>query len=163
MDRWTASDASGMSQRLYPRGATVRSRSSSDIRMTPSSQGPVRLFRYPQSFATNRVPGALALIYGRGRAAHPPSSLRPRLRLGFVWMRRVLFLLSLALIVVLVAAPVALGHDGGQGTYGEADDKVVTNAGFILIAFFPLFVLVMSLLQWRLEKRKERRKKTLPP
>jgi len=29
--------------------------------------------------------------------------------------------------------------------------------------FFPLFVLVMSLLQWRLEKRKERRKKTLPP
>jgi hypothetical protein len=73
-------------------------------------------------------------------------------------MRRVLFLLSLALVVGLVAAPVALGHDGGQGTWGEANDKVVTNAGFILIAFFPLFVLVMSLLQMSLDKRKDRRK-----
>ena len=51
----------------------------------------------------------------------------------------------------------------GEGTYGEADDKVVTNAGFVIIIFFPLFILVMSLLQWRLEKRKARRKKTLPP
>ena len=49
-------------------------------------------------------------------------------------------------------------HDGGLGTYGEANDKVVTNAGFILIAFFPLFVAAMSLIQWRLEKRKDRRK-----
>jgi hypothetical protein len=55
-------------------------------------------------------------------------------------------------------APAALAHDGGQGTYGETSDKVVTNAGFIVIAFFPLFILVMSLLQWRLEKRKEARK-----
>ena len=52
-------------------------------------------------------------------------------------MRRVLFLLSLALIVALVVAPVALGHDGGEGTYGETNDKVVTNAGFILIAVLP--------------------------
>jgi hypothetical protein len=55
-------------------------------------------------------------------------------------------------------APAALAHDGGQGTYGETSDKVVTNAGFIVIGFFPLFILVMSLLQWRLEKRKEARK-----
>ena len=74
-------------------------------------------------------------------------------------MRRVLFLLSLALVVALVVAPVALGHDGGEGTYGETNDKVVTNAGFILIAFFPLFVLVMSMGQMALDKRKDRRKK----
>ena len=74
-------------------------------------------------------------------------------------MRRVLLLLSLALVVVLVAAPVAFGHDGGQGLYGETNDKVVTNAGFILIAFFPLFVLVMSLIQMSLDRRKDRRKK----
>jgi O-antigen/teichoic acid export membrane protein len=74
-------------------------------------------------------------------------------------MRRVLFLLSLALVVVLVAAPVALGHDGGEGTYGETNDKVVTNAGFILIIFFPLLVFLLSMLQGRLDKRKAARKK----
>jgi hypothetical protein len=73
-------------------------------------------------------------------------------------MRRVLPILTLALTCALVLAPMALAHDGGQGTYGEANDKVVTNAGFILIAFFPAFILVMSLLQGALDKRKERRK-----
>jgi hypothetical protein len=73
-------------------------------------------------------------------------------------MRRVLPVLLLALTVVLVAAPLALAHDGGEGTYGPTNDKVVTNAGFILIAFFPLFVFAMSMLQMALDRRKERRK-----
>ena len=61
-------------------------------------------------------------------------------------------------LLVLVPAALASAPNGGEGTYGEADDKVVTNAGFIVIAFFPTFILVMSLLQWRLDKRKEARK-----
>jgi hypothetical protein len=61
-------------------------------------------------------------------------------------------------VCFLLLAPVALAHDGGQGTYGQVDDKVTTKAGFIVIAFFPLFILVMSLLQWQLDKRKARRK-----
>ena len=65
-------------------------------------------------------------------------------------------LLALTMLVVL-AAPV-LAHDGGEGTYGETNDRVVTNAGFILIIFFVMFVFVMSMIQWRLELRKERRK-----
>ena len=73
-------------------------------------------------------------------------------------MRRVLPLLVLAMTVLLVVAPAALAHDGGEGTYGPANDKVVTNAGFILIAFFPLFVFAMSMLQMTLDRRKERRK-----
>ena len=73
-------------------------------------------------------------------------------------MRRVLPVLSLALLAALVVAPVALAHDGGQGTYGETNDKVVTNAGFILIAFFPLFIFAMSMLQMSLDRRKDRRK-----
>lgn len=73
-------------------------------------------------------------------------------------MRRVTPLLLIALAILLIAAPVALGHDGGEGTYGETNDKVVTNAGFILIAFFPLFVFAMSMLQMALDRRKERRK-----
>jgi hypothetical protein len=65
----------------------------------------------------------------------------------------------LTLAILAVTAPAALAHDGGEGWWGETNDKVITNAGFILIAFFPLFVLVMSLLQWKLEKRKDARKK----
>ena len=73
-------------------------------------------------------------------------------------MRRTTLLLAMTALVLALSAVPALAHDGGEGLYGPADDRVVTNAGFILIAFFPLFILVMSLLQWRLEKRKERRK-----
>ncbi|HZV73846.1 MAG TPA: hypothetical protein VFF79_09050 [Conexibacter sp.] len=62
------------------------------------------------------------------------------------------------LLLVLAPAALASAPNGGQGTYGEADDKVVTNAGFIVIAFFPTLVLVLSLLQWRLDKRKDARK-----
>lgn len=65
----------------------------------------------------------------------------------------------LTLALLAITAPAALAHDGGEGWWGETNDKVITNAGFILIAFFPLFVLCMSLLQWKLEKRKDVRKK----
>jgi hypothetical protein len=66
----------------------------------------------------------------------------------------------LTLWLLALSAPAALaypGHDNGLGTYGETTDKVVTNAGFILIAGFPLLVLLLTLLQSRLEKRKDRR------
>ena len=62
-----------------------------------------------------------------------------------------------AWLFLVGAAPALAGHDQGQGTYGPASDKVVTNVGFILIAGFPLLVLLLSLLQGHLEKRKYRR------
>jgi hypothetical protein len=73
-------------------------------------------------------------------------------------MSRTLTTLSATVLSFALLASNALALDSGQGTYGEAGDKVVTNAGFILIGFFPLFILLMSLLQWRLEKRKYARK-----
>jgi hypothetical protein len=73
-------------------------------------------------------------------------------------MRRLPAALTSVLVLLLVLAPSALAYNDGRGFYGATDDKVVTDAGFILILFFPLFVLAMSLLQWRLEKRKEARK-----
>ena len=67
-------------------------------------------------------------------------------------------LLGVALVVSLVLAPGAYAANDGRGFYGATNDKVVTNAGFILIIFFPTFVFAMSRLQRHLEKRKEARK-----
>ena len=76
-------------------------------------------------------------------------------------MRRLTTTLLLNLTLLALFAPVALAQNSGEGALGEVDDKQVTNAGFILIAFFPLFILLMSLLQWRLDKRKAARKKAV--
>ena len=69
-------------------------------------------------------------------------------------LRRVPASILIAATALLVAAAPALAHDGGEGWYGETNDRVVTNAGFILIIFFPLFIFIVSVIQWRLEKRK---------
>jgi hypothetical protein len=65
---------------------------------------------------------------------------------------------AFSLLAFLLSAPAALAHDGGEGLWGETDDKVITNAGFIIIAGFPLLILILSLIMWRLDKRKDRRK-----
>ncbi len=64
---------------------------------------------------------------------------------------------SAALLALAAPAALARNYDSGEGTYGETDDVVVTNAGFIVIAFFPLLILVLSVVQHRLEKRKDGR------
>jgi hypothetical protein len=63
-----------------------------------------------------------------------------------------------AFLLITRTALAAKGFDGGEGTYGETNDKVVTNAAFMVIAFFPLLIFCCSMLQLRLDKRKERRK-----
>jgi hypothetical protein len=63
-----------------------------------------------------------------------------------------------AMLVPLVVTSVAQATNDGRGFYGATNDKVVTDAGFILIVFFPLFVFAMSMLQRALDKRKEARK-----
>ncbi len=76
-------------------------------------------------------------------------------------MRRIVSTLLLSGLTLLVFAQVALAgseNDHGEGWWGETTDRVVTYAGYILIAFFPLFIFFASLLQWRLDKRKDLRK-----
>jgi hypothetical protein len=68
--------------------------------------------------------------------------------------------LALALICLLLLAPAAMAADG-VGVYGRTDDKVVTFFAFGLIAFFAILVTVLSLIQIRLESRKERRTQDL--
>jgi putative copper export protein len=60
----------------------------------------------------------------------------------------------------LVIAPAAMAADG-VGVYGRTDDKVVTYFAFGLIAFFAILVTVLSLIQIRLENRKDRRTQDL--
>jgi hypothetical protein len=57
-------------------------------------------------------------------------------------------------------APAAMAADG-VGVYGRTDDKVVTFFAFGLIAFFAILVIVLSLIQIRLDNRKERRTQDL--
>ena len=63
-------------------------------------------------------------------------------------------------VVPLLLAPAALAADG-VGVYGRTDDKVVTYFAFGVIAFFAILVTVLSLIQIRLENRKERRTQDL--
>ena len=70
---------------------------------------------------------------------------------------RLVTMLGAALALLLALAPAALAADG-VGLYGRTDDRVVTYAGFILIAFFAILVIVLSLVQTRLENRRERLK-----
>ena len=72
--------------------------------------------------------------------------------------RLLALILPLTLLLALVLAPSALAFNDGRGFYGATDDKVVTDAGLILVVFFPTFIFVMSRLQAHLEKRKEARK-----
>jgi hypothetical protein len=76
-------------------------------------------------------------------------------------MRRLVTTLLLSASTLLVFAQVALAdseNDHGEGWWGETNDRVVTYFGFAVIAFFPLFIFFASLLQWRLDKRKDARK-----
>jgi len=62
-----------------------------------------------------------------------------------------------ALASALLAAPFALA-DNGTGLAGPTDDKTVTFFCFGVIAFFAITVIVLSVIQEKLERRKERRR-----
>ncbi|HKI65729.1 MAG TPA: hypothetical protein VJ989_00490 [Solirubrobacterales bacterium] len=73
---------------------------------------------------------------------------------------RILAALLAALTMLLVAAPAAFAENGA-GLAGPTTDKTITFFCFGVIGFFALLVIVLSLIQGRLEKRKEMRKQTL--
>jgi hypothetical protein len=62
--------------------------------------------------------------------------------------------------LILVAAPAALASEG-VGLAGPTTDKTVTFFCFGVIAFFAALVIVLSLIQNKLEKRKEQRRADL--
>jgi len=74
--------------------------------------------------------------------------------------RRLLAALATAALSLLALAPAAMAADG-EGLYGRADDKVITFSAFAVMAFFAILVIALSLIQLRLDNRKERRKQDL--
>jgi Ni/Fe-hydrogenase subunit HybB-like protein len=65
-------------------------------------------------------------------------------------------LLATLVLTLLLAAP-AMAEKGGEGLYGKTDDKVITNFGFGLMIFFTVLVVGLSIGQYLLEKRKQRK------
>ena len=77
-------------------------------------------------------------------------------------MRRVRLLTAVTYVCVLAltVAPAALAgvrDNGGQGWFGQSTDPAITNTMFMAIAFFPVLIITMSVLQWWLDKRKHAR------
>jgi hypothetical protein len=64
--------------------------------------------------------------------------------------------LCASLALLLATAPAALAENGA-GLAGPVTDKTITFFCFGVIAFFAAIVIVLSLIQGRLEKRKEAR------
>jgi hypothetical protein len=72
-------------------------------------------------------------------------------------------LLTVGLSVVLTLAltvPAAAtdASDNGEGIVGETDDKIITFFSLGVVVFFTVAVIVGSVIQSSLEKRKEQRK-----
>lgn len=62
-----------------------------------------------------------------------------------------------AIVSLLLAAPMALAENG-VGLAGPTTDKTITFFCFGVIAFFAILVTVLTIVQERLERRKEARK-----
>lgn len=73
---------------------------------------------------------------------------------------RTLTAFGLALTALLAPAAPAMAADG-EGLYGRTDDMVIVLFAFGVMAFFTALVIVLSLVQHRLDSRKDRRKQDL--
>jgi hypothetical protein len=76
-------------------------------------------------------------------------------------MRRIATTLPLSIVSLLLLAGPALaaeGNDNGEGLVGETDDKIVTFFSLGVVLFFTAVVIIGSIIQGALDKRKEARK-----
>jgi hypothetical protein len=66
-------------------------------------------------------------------------------------------LLTVAIALLALSAPALAASHSGEGWFGETNDVNITNAMFLTIIFFPTVIVLFSLIQWRLDKRKHAR------
>jgi hypothetical protein len=67
---------------------------------------------------------------------------------------RVTAILAALIAMLALAAPAFAATDDGEGVVGETDDKIVTFVSLGVLLFFIFVVVVGSLIQIRLDKRK---------
>jgi hypothetical protein len=72
-------------------------------------------------------------------------------------MRRITTALTTLFLLAAGEFSAALAQESGAGKI-HATEKIITQWGLGLILFFPIFVATMSLLQHKLDKRKDRKK-----
>ena len=65
-----------------------------------------------------------------------------------------------ALLLLLAVASPAMAADG-VGLAGRTNDKMITFFMFGVIVFFPLLIITLTVIQTRLENRKEQRRSDL--
>jgi uncharacterized membrane protein (DUF441 family) len=75
----------------------------------------------------------------------------------FPAVKRTFAALVSILALMAVVAPAAMAENG-VGLAGPTTDKTVTFFCFGVIAFFAVLPVILSLIQGKLEKRKERRR-----
>jgi hypothetical protein len=81
----------------------------------------------------------------------------PALAVDFQVVKRIASALLSFVALMLVAAPAAMA-DNGVGLAGPTTDKTVTFFCLGVLLFFVAIVVVMSAIQGKLEKRKEKRR-----
>ncbi len=67
-----------------------------------------------------------------------------------------LFVAPVVAMLVFADPALAVTH-GGQGLFGNLDDSQITNAMFFLLGFFPIIIIVFSLIQAALDHRKHKK------
>ncbi|HTX11322.1 MAG TPA: hypothetical protein VME22_22060 [Solirubrobacteraceae bacterium] len=66
-------------------------------------------------------------------------------------------IISASVFLLTFAPPAFAASHAGEGWFGETSDVNIANAMFLVIIFFPTVIIIFSLIQWRLDKRKHAR------
>lgn len=72
-------------------------------------------------------------------------------------IRNRILLVALAIATQLVLAAPVLAADDGEGLAGETDDKIITFFALGVLLFFTLVVVLGSVIQNALQRRKDAR------
>jgi uncharacterized membrane protein len=73
-------------------------------------------------------------------------------------IRAVAIALAAFCVTMLAVTSTAVARAyGGEGWWGETSDKTITYAMYVVIVLFPTIIVLFSVIQWRLDRRKHAR------